>query len=188
MRVVLSNGDVLPATQQKTFTTPRGVAITQRGRIVVADGAATAREVSYAEPQITNITPTVLSNKGGDRVTVTGSNFAPETQVVGDGGPGAQAEIFAPRGVAIDDSGNLYIADSNNVVRRVDAGTLVITTVAGTKGQPGFSGDNGLATAAGLGFPHGLSLDASGNLYIADAYNHRIRAVRRASTSSSSHH
>ena len=78
--------------------------------------------------------------------------------------------------MAVDGSGNLYIADiDNNRIRKVSA-TGIITTVAGN-GTVGYSGDGGPATSAQLNVPFGVAVDASGNLYIADAYNHRIRKV-----------
>ena len=94
----------------------------------------------------------------------------------GDGGPAAQARINSPGGVALDGSGNLYIADTDNHrIRKIDAlGT--ISTVAGT-GTAGFSGDAAAATAAQLNFPRGLDADGDGNLYIADTSNHRIRKI-----------
>lgn len=96
----------------------------------------------------------------------------------GDGGPATSASLQdGPNGVAVDSSGNLYIADTaNELIRRVDAKTGIITTVAGN-GTYGFSGDGGPATSAALNYPTNVALDESGNLYIADAYNHRIRRV-----------
>ncbi|MEW6544863.1 MAG: hypothetical protein AB1411_14795 [Nitrospirota bacterium] len=95
----------------------------------------------------------------------------------GDGGPAAEARLNNPRGVAVDRAGNLYIADSSNDrIRRVDRQTGLITTVAGS-GERGFAGDGGPAVAAKLYFPHGIALDDAGNLYIADAGNHRVRKV-----------
>ncbi|MBV8842441.1 MAG: hypothetical protein JO307_06485 [Bryobacterales bacterium] len=81
-----------------------------------------------------------------------------------------------PRGVAIDPSGNIYVADTdNNRIRKIDSHGI-ITTVAGT-GVPGFSGDGGPATRAQLNSPRGIALDASGNLYIADYLNSRVREI-----------
>ncbi len=95
----------------------------------------------------------------------------------GDGGAAVEARLNNPRGVAVDRAGNLYIADSSNDrVRRVDKTTGTITTVAGL-GERGFGGDGGQAGVAKLYFPHGIALDEAGNLYIADAGNHRVRKV-----------
>jgi sugar lactone lactonase YvrE len=94
----------------------------------------------------------------------------------GDGGPATSAQLNNPYGLALDGSGNLYIADSgNNRVRKV-AANGVITTIAGT-GVAGYFGDNGPAISAQFDAPLGLALDSAGNLYIADSYNQRIRKL-----------
>lgn len=95
----------------------------------------------------------------------------------GDGGPATQATLNFPGAVAVDCQGNLYIADTmNHRVRKVDAATGVITTIAGT-GQHRCSGDGGPATAAALNEPAALAVDERGNLYIADQSNNRVRKV-----------
>jgi len=99
----------------------------------------------------------------------------------GDGGPATSARLNLPGEIAFDTNGNLFIADSQNGrVRRVDASTGIITTVAGNGGFT-FSGDGGLATAASLNHPAGVALDTNGNLFIADAYNCRVRRVDASS-------
>ena len=93
----------------------------------------------------------------------------------GDGAAATAAQLDTPTGVAVDASGNLYIADSHNHrIRKVSGGT--ITTFAGT-GTYGFSGDGAAATAAQLALPSGVAVDTTGNIYIADTNNHRIRKV-----------
>ncbi len=95
----------------------------------------------------------------------------------GDQSPATAAAIDSPTGLALDSMGNIYLADTHNHrIRRIDAITDIITTVAGTT-TPGFSGDNAPASAASLALPHGLTIDATGNLYIADTANHRIRRI-----------
>jgi sugar lactone lactonase YvrE len=95
----------------------------------------------------------------------------------GDAGPATAAAIDSPTGLALDAANNLYLADTHNHrIRRIDAITGIISTLAGT-GTPGFSGDTTLATTATLALPHGLTIDAAGNLYLADTANHRIRRV-----------
>jgi len=94
----------------------------------------------------------------------------------GDGGAATNAELSTPEGAAVDAFGNLFIADAaNNRIRKVAVGG-VITTVAGT-GAAGSLGDGGAATAAELNSPIAVTLDASGNLFIADAANNRVRKV-----------
>jgi len=95
----------------------------------------------------------------------------------GDGGPAAEAQLNYPSGLAFDRAGNLYIADTaNEAVRKVDASTGIITTIAGT-GIAGYSGDGRLATLAQLNNPYSVAVDALDNVYIADQLNYRIREV-----------
>ncbi|MEV7139608.1 RICIN domain-containing protein [Streptomyces tauricus] len=94
----------------------------------------------------------------------------------GDRGPALSAQLDGPREVAVDRVGNLYIADTDNHrIRKVTADGQ-IGTVAGT-GTAGFSGDEGLAVDAELNCPYGVAVDSTGNLYIADTDNHRVRQV-----------
>ncbi len=95
----------------------------------------------------------------------------------GDGGPATRALLFEPYEIRFDAAGNMFFVEmKNEIVRRVDAKTGVISTVAGT-GKPGFSGDGGPATHAQLKQPHSIALDTAGNIYICDIGNHRIRKV-----------
>ncbi|TMQ29558.1 MAG: hypothetical protein E6K65_08685 [Nitrospirae bacterium] len=112
---------------------------------------------------------------GTVRYVATGG--APATRFSGDSGPADQALLNFPTAVAVDRAGHLYIADTlNHRVRRVDAATGVITTVAGL-GQPRCFGDGRLAVEAGLNEPAALAVSDKGVLYIADQSNNRVRAV-----------
>jgi len=94
----------------------------------------------------------------------------------GDGGPALDSTFSAPYGITCSDH-YIYIADrGNNVVRRLDLNSKLIITIAGT-GSMGYSGDFGLATSAQLSQPHGIAVDASGNIYITDTGNGRVRVV-----------
>lgn len=105
--------------------------------------------------------------------TVAGSD---KSGFSGDGGAATSASLYAPSGVTVDSSGNLYIADTlNNRIRKVDVSGK-ISTVAGT-GTGGYLGDGVAATSTWLNRPQGVGVDSSGNLYIADTWNNRIRKV-----------
>lgn len=104
----------------------------------------------------------------------TGSCF-----ISGDGGPAIAARLQYPVGVALDGAGNLYIADNgNNLVRKINT-SGIITSVAGSAVY-GFSGDGGPSTAAQLYYPQGIAADATGNVYICDLNNNRIRKINTA--------
>ena len=93
----------------------------------------------------------------------------------GDGGPALAATFNLPHEIRFDPAGNLYIADmANHVIRRIDAVTGIVTTVAGT-GERGYSGDGGPGTEARLSSPHSLQFGPDGLLYICDIGNHVIR-------------
>jgi streptogramin lyase len=95
----------------------------------------------------------------------------------GDGGPALDAALNEPYEVRFDKRGDMFIVERlNHTVRRVDAKTRIITTVAGS-GKAGFSGDGGAATQATMNQPHSIQFDARGDLYICDILNHRIRKV-----------
>ena len=152
-------GDGEPAdTGQLAF--PYGVATDTAGNLYVADSwNSRIRKV----------------NSGGMLSTYAGNG----TAWWGDGGPATSALLYSPWGVVLDGGGNVYIGDAlNNRVRRVSTDG-VISTVAGT-GAPGYSGDGGQATGAGLDAPAGVSVDADDNLLIADSDNSRVRKVTPA--------
>jgi DNA-binding beta-propeller fold protein YncE len=100
-----------------------------------------------------------------------------EAGYAGDDGPAAQVRVNGPFDLTFDGTGNLFFADTfNHCVRRVDAGSGHIRTVAGT-GESGFSGDGDAATRACLNEPYGVALDRAGNLFIVDRRNRRVRRV-----------
>ncbi len=95
----------------------------------------------------------------------------------GDGGPAVECEFNGPKAIRCDVEGNVLIVDTeNHAIRKYDADSGIITTVAG--GHEGPDGDCGPAVGAGLARPHGVVVDGDGAMYIADSENHRIRLVR----------
>ncbi len=149
------SGDGGPAKEAK-LDAPGGLAL-RSGTLYIAD---------FKQDRVRRV------NRSGRITTVAGTRAGGFS---GDGGAGTKAKLNRPIGLAVDGAGNLYIGDSrNHRVRRVN-GSGTITTVAGT-GILGFSGEGGAATSARLSFPWELGFD-SGNLYIADSGNHRVRRV-----------
>jgi trimeric autotransporter adhesin len=145
-----------------TLTNPYGVAVDASGNIYIADSGSN---------RIRLVTKTT-----GIITTVAGDGTYGYS---GDGGLATSATMRYLRGIAVDASGNIYIADSgSNRIRMVTKTTGVITTVAGD-GTYGYSGDGGLATSATMRHPFGVAVDASGNIFFADNFNHRIRLATK---------
>ena len=116
-----------------------------------------------------------IERKTGVITTVAGTGGV--KGYAGDGGTATEAKLFEPYELRFDEDGNLFFVEmKNHLVRRVDARTGVITTVAGS-GEQGFGGDGGPATEAKLNRPHSIVLDENGDLYICDIGNHRVRKV-----------
>ncbi len=142
---------------------PMGVAVDGAGNFYIADTYNyRIRKVSVQNKNIT---------------TIAGSG-APGYS--GDGGAATSAQIGRPFRIAVDASGNIYIADfDNNVIRKVDAATGIIKTIAGT-GTAGYSGDNGPATSATMDRPSALALNAAGDLFFFDFGKNVLRKVSAA--------
>ena len=98
----------------------------------------------------------------------------------GDGGPAQAASLNGPFDVAFDSAGNLFFSDTfNHRIRRVDARTGTITTIAGN-GEAGYAGDGGPAVQASLNEPYGIAIDRAGNIFVADRLNRRVRRIDAA--------
>lgn len=215
------NGDNIPSRSAR-LANPAGFCIDQVGNIFIADalnhrvrkvtpegivttlagtgeagysgdnGAATSARLNRPSAVTVDTAGTVyVSDTGNQRIRAIGPDGLIRTIAGtgaagfgGDGGPGASAQLNNPRGIAVDESGNVFVADAGNArIRRIDSQGS-ISTIAGT-GEPGFSGDRGPATLAQLGRTtntgnhpgYGLVIDKAGQLYLADTENRRVRRI-----------
>lgn len=152
------DGDGGVATQA-ILDSPAGVAIDASGNLYISDtGNQRIRKIASS----------------GTISTIAGTGTAGFS---GDGGAATLAMISLPTAIVVDSSGNVFFADSNNNrVREILAASGLIQTVAGN-GEQGYSGDGGSATSAALDTPEGISVDSSGNLYLSDTRNNRIRKI-----------
>jgi hypothetical protein len=150
------NGGQATAAQ---LSSPFGLAIDAEGNLYIAD-------TNNNVVRVVNAQTGIITNFAGDH-----------TQgYTGNGGLATAAELENPEGVAVDSNGDVFISDSgNNVIREVTTNGL-ITTVAGN-GTSGYSGNGGQATAAEMNNPVGLTVDASGNIYVAERFNNVIRMI-----------
>lgn len=139
---------------------PRAVAVSRLGDVYILErDGHSLRKVGY---------------RYGLLVTLAGTG---EKGYSGDGGPARDATLNSPKELELDPQDNVYIVDSeNHVIRRIDAQTRLITTVAGC-GRNGGKGDGGPATSAELDSPHGVAVAPDDSLWIGDTTNHRIRRV-----------
>ena len=153
------SGDGGPATAAE-FSRVLGLALDRSGNLYIGDwDNGRIRKVDVA----TGIVTTVAGNG--------------TTGFSGDGGPATAAQINKTTAICFDSCGNMYFSDENNQrVRRIDANTGIITTIAGN-GTAGFSGDGGPASAAEFNHPTGVAMDKYGSLYVADYYNNRVRRI-----------
>ncbi len=150
------SGDGAAATSATTHL-PTGLAIDSSGNLYIADSL---------NNRVRKVAGTTIS-------TIAGSGVFSYS---GDGGPATAAQLNAPEAVAVDAAGNIYIADTaNNVVRQIST-KGVISTIAGN-GTAGFGGDGGAAPSAQLSAPQGVAVDASGNVFVADTANARVRKI-----------
>ncbi len=156
-------GDGCPATQA-IFSAPAGLATDSDGNVFVSDsGHNLIREITASGYAFL---------AGGGAATVCGAG-----DTYGNGCLASQATFKNPTALQLDLARNLFIADTgDNYIRKIASATNLVSAVAGN-GQPGSSGNNGLATSAQLNAPTGLAVDAAANLYIADTGNSAVRLV-----------
>ncbi len=163
-----ATGDGGPATQAKLgLHLGSGMAVDAAGNLYIADSLNSAiREVTVSNGNINTIAGTIGKNGSA-----------------GDGGPATSAMLYYPFGVAVDSSGNVYIADSfNQEIREVSAQSHTIQLIAGTARSAGSTGDGGPAAAALFNYPYGIAVDSGGSLYIGDFSNDEIRKITAGAT------
>ena len=152
------SGDNGQATSA-SLVSPSGIAFAPDGSLLIAD-----RDNNRIRRVDSSGIITTVAGTGG-----VGYN--------GDGIPAAQATLNSPSEIATDATGNLYIVDTwNCAIRKVDAATRLITTVAGSE-RCGFAGDGGMATLAQINFPNAVAIDVQGRIFISDYGNRRVRMV-----------
>jgi hypothetical protein len=183
-------GDSGLATQAQLYL-PGGVVLDGAGNMYIADANHNRIRMVCGAAATPTIAGTSCAAGAGIISTITGNGnpngpvCGAATDSMGDGCPAAQATVSNPGFVALDGAGNLYIADTgNNAIRMINAATGVITSVAGNvtvcAARSDSVGDGCPATQATLNQPQGVTLDASGDIFIADTYNNRIREVNAA--------
>ncbi len=175
------SGDNGQATSAALYN-PTGVAVDSSGKDAVSYNAAMAMLILSL--LLGNVYVTDCSNYRVRKITastgvITTIAGTGATGYTGDGGQATAANIHSPLGINLDTSGNVFFGDTNyNVIRKITVSTGIISTVAGTGSTSGgYNGDNLQGTSATLNTPYDVVLDGSGNLYISDSSNHRIRKV-----------
>jgi hypothetical protein len=156
--VLGNSGDGGPATAAKLYN-PAGIAFDAVGNLYVAD---------FNNTRIRKIDPAGIIS------TIAGGYYPGHT---GDGGPATDAQLEAPEGLAVDAAGNVYFTDGRSCIRRVDASTGIITTIAGNWPYMGYYGNGVPATDAFLNYPKAIVVDGSGNIYFSDYNNHKVRKI-----------
>jgi sugar lactone lactonase YvrE len=154
---------------------PQYVAVDLTGNVYISDyGNNVVRKVNTAG---------IISTFAGD---TTGYGTVYSCAYSGDGGQATAARLCGPQGIALDNTGNVYIADNGtNFIRKVNTAGIISTVAGDTTGvstgsNHGYTGDGGIATNAQLSSPYDVAIDAVGNIYIADNQNNVIRIVNTA--------
>jgi sugar lactone lactonase YvrE len=142
------------------FSRPSAVAADRAGNLYVADtDNSTIRKIVIATGEVSTLAGTAGRYGGTD-------------------GIGAAAEFGSPQGLAVDDGGNLYVADTySGTIRKIVLATAEVSTIAGSPGYFANPGADGIGTAAHFNHPAGMSVDSAGNLYVADTWNATVRKI-----------
>lgn len=169
---------------------PKGVTIDNKGNIYIADSENSLIRKVDKNGKISTIAGSIAPVSEGEKEEVQEMLYQRElgtmqtkpglnAESIGDGGPAISARLRFPSAIAVDQDGDIYIADTyNHRVRKISLSSGIIVTIAGN-GQSGFSGDDSPAKEASLNEPSGIAVDQEGNIYIADLMNHKIRRIDR---------
>ena len=194
-----TDADDIPATDA-ILQGPTAVAVDAAGNLYISDWDASAIRKVDVNGTISTLESAEVDGPTALRLDSTGNLYVADDNLhqvfeldksgafsvvvgttqgyAGDGDAATAAQLNSPEGLALDDSGNLYIADTDNhVVRKVDTEGTITRIAGASDGTAGYDGDGGPATSAHLHSPMGLDLDAAGNLYITDTDNRVIRKV-----------
>ena len=198
VRAVLTTGNMVSAVQSGTLVSPAGI-VFSRGSLLVADGSTAGRELIYGQPFITSISPARVGIRGGEKVTIIGGNFPPESIVFIAGFPVAQVAVKDTKTIEFTVPSRLLsgrttlsvhcrtgVAQAEFQITPIPLSELQPMQITTYAGGTTFVGDGSLATAAYLDikdrFPQewgsqGSAIDSRGNIYTADTYNHRVRRI-----------
>ncbi len=192
IRTIFPNGSIVSAVQPGTLSSPRGIASLESGKFVVADSQRLARELSFGSPKVTSITPSEISDRGGQTITIRGANFSQESLVIVGGVISRDARVIdtqtisfrsseMPSGlttVTVQNRGGL--AQKSFLARPVPLEELPVGYITTVAGGSTYIGDGTYANNASLAWPQDLSIDLQGNLYVADGNNDRVRRISAA--------
>lgn len=189
VKVLLRNGDLVLAAEPGTFSSPGGMAITIRGRILIAEAERSVQQIRYAGPTLTTLSPDEVPSTGGTRLVLDGANFAPESVVLIGRRVATQVEFVNTTQLVVTtpelDSGLQTItvlhrgglAQKALAVRPPGVGELATGDITTLAGGTTYTGDGLLAAGARLGNPSGLAVSPNGDVYIVDEGHHRIRRI-----------
>ncbi len=186
---VSSEGRISALAGARGLQLPKGLAISNAGSLVVADGQSAVRRIRFGGPAISSVSPAAIPAGGGQAITVTGENFSPETRILVGGSRVADGRVVStriirftapnlpvgPNSVTVENRGG--IADADLIVQSAGIGQLSPGDISTYAGGASFGRDGAPGARAQTSCPFGLTIDGQGILFVAERLSHRIRAV-----------